>query len=51
MELTLDEIAELFAIQENPDTSDPIISVTILGISALFALILNYKKVAQHKRN
>lgn len=51
MELTLDEIAELFAIQENPDTSDPIISVTILGIFALFALILNSKKVAQNKRN
>lgn len=47
MELTLNEIAELFAIKENPDTSDSIIITIILGLSGLFMLILNSKKTAQ----
>lgn len=51
VELTLDEIAELFAVKENPDTSDSLIISITLGISALFMLILNSKKVLQNKRN
>lgn len=44
MELTLNEIAELFAIKENPDTSDSFIITILLGLSGLFMLLLNTKK-------
>ena len=49
MELTMDEISELFAIQENPDTSDPLIITVILGICGLFMFVMSSKKLLEQK--
>lgn len=49
MELTLDEIAELFTIQENPDTSDLFIITVILGICGLFMFVVSSRKIVTQK--
>lgn len=49
MELTLDEVADLFAIKENPDTSDSLIVTIILGICGLFMFIISSKKIITQK--
>lgn len=47
MELTLDEIAELFAIKENPDTSDSLIITIVFGICGLFMFMISSEKLIQ----
>lgn len=49
MELTLDEIAELFTIKENPDTSDSLIIAVMLGICGLYMFIVSSKKIVIQK--
>ena len=49
MELTLDEIAELFAVKENPDTSDPLTITITLGLFGLFMFIISSKKLILQK--
>ena len=49
IELTLDEIAELFAVKENPDTSDPLTITITLGLFGLFMFIISSKKLILQK--
>ena len=49
MELELDEIAELFAMQENPDTSDSLLITIMLGMCGIIMLIITSKKIVTQK--
>lgn len=49
MELSLEEIEELFAPKQNPDTSDSLIFTIILGICGLFMFIISSKKIITEK--
>lgn len=47
MELTLDEISELFEVKENPDTSDSLVFTISLGLCGLFMFIMSSKKIKE----
>lgn len=45
MELTINEIEQLFAPQENPDTSDSLLFTILLGICGLLMFMVSFKKI------
>ena len=46
-ELSMDEVQDLFQVQDNPSTSDPILSYAILGIFGFTGIVYTYRKLLQ----